>query len=212
MTIPFETGDIVLLAPAVGQGSLFQRAIQTTGSVSTHNELIILDADGAAWVGCAHPPHFELVPFHDRIAACASGKSNMLVVRHRHWMCGAATPEQRWRWQENVRASVRTMAILKVPYDRIAISTFGRNVVRAKLPKFMRQLVKQVEHHVYCTEACDLTHRACWPYLDIFRQIPKQDMYAPIHIERVLLSEHSDLIPIADWGLAARLGIEMPGA
>lgn len=194
-----ETGDVVLLAPALGKESFFQRQIQRMGSVSTHNELIYVGQDGQAFVGCAHSPHFELIPFEDRVAACERGESNMLVARWHKWPRGSETWPDYERWKERVAVQLLLLAELQSPYDWGAIRAIARNWLRDKL-HIPARVLKHKEHEVYCTENVEIITRLAGTFW--FQSIPPQKFYAPVHVERILCMD--DLVVIKDWGLVER--------
>lgn len=194
-----QTGDIVLLAPKAGKATFFQRTIQMMGSVSTHNELIYVDPDGVSFVGCAHTPHFELIPLADRLWDCRLGDNDMLICRWHEWPLVDEINPAYAEWQRLIALGLRLLAETKKPYDKKAIKSIARTSLRSLFG--WKPITKQKESAVYCTENVEIITRLAGT--NIFRSIPKQDFYAPIHIERIL--RHGDLIPIANFGLMERI-------
>jgi len=196
-----QTGDIVLLAPAKGTESFFQRAIQTMGSISTHNELIYVDHEGDAWVGSAQTPHFKTIPLIERIADCKVGKSDMLICRWKEWPLSDDISPRYAEWQRSIEGKLLLLGEMKPQYDKTAIRTIVRNTFRHLFG--WRQILSQKEHQVYCTEVCEKITRLTGTFL--FRSIPKQAFYAPIHVERILRIGEIHPIDGGNFGLMERL-------
>ena len=197
-----QAGDIILLAPAKGNESFLQRGIQKTGSVSTHNEIVI-ETDGGLFCGCASPPHYHLVPFYERVEACEQGQANMIVARWCEWPISAHPNRDYIEQQLRITAMVRMMAALRTPYDNTALVSIARNWVRAKIPFLEPIIGRQVEYAMYCTESVELIFRLTG--INLFRSIGLQRFYAPVHVERVL--NNGQLNVIANYGLAERLAM-----
>ena len=201
-----HTGDIVMLAPALGKERLVQRAIQTMGSVSTHDEPVRVDLDGNATVGYASPPHFQEVPLDDRIDACDQGKSNMAIVRWHEWPengYGAGNMKRRYcKWRGKMDAMIRLGDLMHWQYDTLALASMGWNLLRGKMGLNPRRF-KHCEHKVFCTEICKLMFEAAGT--DMMAALPPQKYLAPIHVERLFAIGQFRLVQ--DFGLVDRLTI-----
>ena len=192
-----ETGDIVLYGPIPGKESFFQRAIKTMGSISTHNEPVYVDRDGVAWVACAEPPKVHLIALDDRIEAAKRKECILAIVRPTVFV-NAGRDYLDYRTYRSVMAGVIrfTNEEMAIKYDWRGIRSQGRNFLRNLFG--LRPVGKQDESKVWCSEYCEKMQRVSgW---DPQTHLPKQQHFAPIHYERLVL--HGDLGVVDDYGLA----------
>jgi hypothetical protein len=203
MNLPvIYSGDILASGPAsCSDATWFQRAIQLTGSIHTHDELIIQTSMGAA-VGNARVPHFELLPLSERLEEFKSGKRIGAILRWHHFNDFIFEYDY-FDFQKQVTACVKLMARLQIPYDGEAILSQARNYIRAKLRllPFLGKVFSHVEYKQYCTESVFTTYDICG--VNITATAGNQPFPAPIHIEKLIKA--GKLVVVRDFGLIERM-------
>lgn len=205
-----HSGDILLSGPTVGNAELTQLGIQLTGSISTHAETVAKARNGRVRLGDAKPPHFVLTPWEQRIAE-ASGpkpKRNMVLLRWREWW-DAEDRELYVTWQSEIASVIAAFALLKIPYDTAQIAAFAQDYIRQRTKRKPRGRVG-TEHHLQCVESCHSAFLAAQSReINMFRSIPPQPKYAPIHVERCIMA--GDWVVVEDWGMMERIRAKQGG-
>ena len=194
-----RTGDIVCLRYT--KPNFVQRTIASFGSLSTHNELIVVKRNGIVETGYAAPPCFTMLPFEYRKDQWQHGEITFSVFRYARFNMDVHA-DGPWydQAQRVIRASILTMAKLKIPYDLRDVIAIGRNAVRAHFP-WLNPLVPKMEGKVYCSESCTIAFEMAG--IDLLADLPRQRFPAPIHIEKAYYTGGLEIV--ADFGLKADL-------
>lgn len=178
--------------------TLYQRAIRLTGSVHTHDELILADSKkGVVLCGNAHSPHFTLDDWSDRLKEVEKGELVMAVFR---WT-GFDLLEDKDEARAEIEACLWLMAEMEIPYDWTGIRSQALNWIRAKLPWARGLIGRHTEYEVYCTESVFTILDICG--VGIRKAAGNQPLPAPIHTEKLYYNGY--LQPVANFGLIEQL-------
>ena len=201
----YKTGDII--AMRYKKPSFIQKTIaRTCHSVTTHDELIVIDEHGVAQTGYAAPPSFTMLPLEFRKEQHRLGVIDFAIFRYVPFTT-IGHVDSMWyeACQVAIRSSILTMADVGVKYDTRDVVAIGRNVLRAHIWG-MKKLLPKREGTVYCTESVKIAFDKA--HINLFAALPKQEFCSPIHVERAYYA--GDLKLITDYGLQKDLDANKP--
>lgn len=174
--------------------NMFNRATEYITGARHHHDELICSIQGHLHVGCAHVPHFELIPWRDRMTSIAEGDLDLAVYRWKDLPLLSTSDRERIR--RDISTYMWALALRRLPYDKIGVVTIARNVLRRYL--HLPASTWHKEYNVWCTETCFQG----WVEiggLPVYRKIGYQAMPSPVHVDRLV--RLGELVLVYDGGL-----------
>ena len=107
------------------------------------------------------------------------------------------------KWREDIAVYLRTLALVKLPYDKKGVVSIFWNSVLNRIG-YLRSTVFHAEWKVWCTESCMLAYDQLTG-LPIYSKMCRQALPSPIHAERLVWSGDLVLVGGRDYGLHSEI-------
>jgi hypothetical protein len=190
------TADIV--AVRYRDPNWFNRATEYITGARHHHDELLCSVQGVPHVGYAHMPHFDMLPWSERLESLKAGDLTLAVYRWKDMPLLSLSERERIR--HDISTYLRSLALRQLPYDKIGVVTIARNVLRKWL--HLPASTWHREYNVWCTETCFQG----WVEiggLPVYRKLGYQAMPSPVHVDRLVRLGELELV--YDGGLHERI-------